>query len=89
MFRVEWHPEALDDLTTVWIQSDADARQAITAASHEVDNRLGNDPRNEGESRQNGRRITFVPPLAVDFQIEADENTVTVLQVRMFHRRPR
>ncbi len=40
-----------------------------------------------GESRPGGRRITFVAPLAVRFQIEADGQTVTVLQVRLFGRR--
>ena len=85
-FRVDWLQVALDELTTLWTQADATQRQAITAASHAIDQRLGNDPFNEGESRAGGRRITFVPPLAVRFQIEADGQTVTVLQVRMFRR---
>jgi hypothetical protein len=87
MFRVEWLQIAVDELTTLWTQADSAQRQAITSASHALENRLRCDPANEGESRPGGRRITFVTPLAVRFQIEADGQTVTVLQVRLFGRR--
>ncbi len=87
MFRVDWLQVALDELTNLWIQADSTQRRAITAASQVVEQRLSNDPANEGESRPGGRRITFVPPLALRFQIEADGQTVTVLQVRLFGRR--
>ncbi|HZV04722.1 MAG TPA: hypothetical protein VE999_06535 [Gemmataceae bacterium] len=89
MFRVDWLEVALDELTTLWMQADATQRQAITAASHAIDQRLSSDPHNEGESRPGGRRITFVAPLAVRFQVEPDGQTVTVLHVSMFRRRAR
>lgn len=44
MFRVEWLQVALDELTTQWMQADTALRQAITAASHAVEQRLANDP---------------------------------------------
>jgi len=87
MFRVEWLQSALDELMIQWMQANATQRQAITTASHAIDQRLGNDPSNEGESRPGGRRITFVAPLAIRFRIEADGQTVTVLHVRLFGRR--
>jgi hypothetical protein len=87
MFRVEWLQIALDELTNLWTQSDSAQRQAITSASHNLEQRLRSDPANEGESRPGGRRITFVAPLAVRFQVEADGQTVTVLHVRLFGRR--
>jgi hypothetical protein len=87
MFRVEWLQVALDELMTLWMQADTTQRPAITTASHAIDQRLSSDPLNEGESRPGGRRITFVSPLAVRFQIEADGQTVTVLHVRLFGRR--
>lgn len=87
MFRVEWLQIALDELTNFWVQADSSQRQTITAASHALEQRLRNHPANEGESRPGGSRITFVPPLAVRFQIEADGQTVTVLHVRLFGRR--
>jgi hypothetical protein len=86
-YRVEWLQSALDELATIWTQADSVRRQAITAASHTLDQRLRNDPFNEGESRPKGRRITFVPPLAVTFRLEFDGQTVSVLQVRMFRQR--
>ena len=87
MIRVRWERKALDELTTLWTQADSVQRQVITAASHTLDQRLGKNPFNEGESRSKGRRITFVPPLAVIFRIEPDGQTVSMLQVRMFRQR--
>jgi hypothetical protein len=87
MYRVRWERRALDELARLWMQANAVQRQSITAASHALDQRLGVDPHREGESRSNGRRITFVPPLAVDFRIEADGQTVSAPQVRLFQRR--
>ena len=89
MFRVEWLQSALDELTRLWTQADATLRQALTAASHAIDQRLQSDPLQEGESRFRGRRITFVPPLAVTFRVEADGQTVTVVEIRLFRRRSR
>ena len=87
MFRIRWQRRALDELTDLWTQADSALRQAITAASHTIDQRLQADPNNEGESRSRGRRIGFVPPLAVIFRVEADGQTVSVLQVRLLGRR--
>lgn len=87
MFRVRWLRRALNDPAAVWTQADPAKRQAITAASAQIDRRLRRDPRNEGESRPKGRRILFVPPLAVIFRVEADGRTVSVLQLRLFRRR--
>lgn len=87
MFRVRWGRRALDELTNLWTQADSATRRAITSASYTVDQRLRHSPQQEGESRSRGRRITFVPPLAVIFRLEADGQTVSVLQVRLYRRR--
>jgi hypothetical protein len=87
MFRVEWLQSALDELARLWTQADPAGRQALTAASHEIDQRLSSDPNREGESRPKGRRLTFVPPLAVTFRVEADGQTVTVVAIRLYRRR--
>jgi plasmid stabilization system protein ParE len=87
MFQVEWLQSALDQLADIWARADSAERRAITSASHTIDQRLQRDPVNEGESRAGGRRFTFVPPLAVIFQTEADGQTVTVLHVRAYRRR--
>lgn len=87
MFRVEWLQTALDELANLWTQADSAQRQAITSATHNLENRLQRDPANEGESRSGDHRITFVAPLAIRFKIEADGQTVTILHVRLFGRR--
>jgi hypothetical protein len=89
MFTVEWLQEALNELATAWMQANTHERQEITAASQMIDDRLSRNPHQEGESRPGGRRIMFVPPLAVTFQVEADGQTVTVLSVRFYRRRGR
>jgi hypothetical protein len=65
MYRVEWLQSALDDLAAVWLQADSALRQAITAASNLIDQQLQHDSQNQGESRSDGRRILFAPPLGV------------------------
>lgn len=87
MDRVEWLQDALDELTAAWILANSSERQAITLAAQRVDQLLQADPDEQGESRSAGRRIAFVAPLAVTFQIDAVARTVTVLHVRFY--RPR
>jgi plasmid stabilization system protein ParE len=87
MFRVEWLQSALNELAAIWSAAPSADRQAITTASHTLDARLQHDPHNEEKSRGGARRFTFIPPLAVTFQMEADGQRVTVLHVRMYRRR--
>jgi hypothetical protein len=87
MFRVRWRRSALNELAEAWLQANATLRQAITAATGQVDQRLREDPRHEGESRPRGRRIMFVAPLAVTFRIERDGQMVSVLHARVFNQR--
>jgi hypothetical protein len=86
MFRVEWFQSALDQLTVLWLQADQALRQAITQATHRIDQLLQSDPHNAGESRPGGRRILFESPLGILFRVDA--NNVTVLRVWQFRRTP-
>jgi polyribonucleotide nucleotidyltransferase len=87
MFRTRWERRALNELAALWAKGDSAERQAITAASHTIEQRLIRNAVNEGESRSGGRRIAFAPPLAVTFRIEADGHTVSILHVRVFRKR--
>jgi hypothetical protein len=80
MFRVRWKKSALDEMATHWTASDSTHRQAITKEVHAIDGRLQLDPNGQGESRPNGRRILFEPPVGVLFRIRPDLNVVQVLQ---------
>ena len=53
-FRVEWLQSARDDLARIWARADFMERQAITAASALLDQKLQNDPDDQGESRPDG-----------------------------------
>jgi hypothetical protein len=44
MWTVRWRRTALEELARAWIAADATLRQAITAASHQIDQLLGSDP---------------------------------------------
>ncbi len=89
MYRVEWLQSALDELARLWTQADSSLRQAVSMATHQLDEILKNDPVHEGESRTKGRRITFLSPLAVIFRVEADDRAVTVVDVFLFVKRSR
>ena len=88
MFQVDWLQSALDDLTRVWTAGDAAMRQAITQATNEIDRKLSTNPYADSESRGDGERILFVSPLGVTFQIEDDDQTVSILHVWAFRTRP-
>jgi hypothetical protein len=61
----------------IWIA--ATDQNAVTAASHAIDQMLSNDPENEGESRPNGRRVVYSSPLGVRYRVDPNENRVRVL----------
>ena len=84
---MEWLLSALNELTTFWTQANSELRTLITQAASEIDRRLETNPLEEGESRPGGRRITFVPPLAVRFSVASDGLKVTVLHVRVYGKR--
>ncbi len=76
---VIWTPDAEQELAGVWLG--ASDRNAVTQASHTIDQRLERDPLNEGESRSNDRRILLVPPLGVIYCVHPEDQSVDVLHV--------
>ena len=87
MYKVHWGRQAVNRLTSLWIESDSALRRAITEASHGLTQRLQIAPEDEGESRSHGRRITFVTPLIVLFRIDRKRRLVRVLDVRLWPQR--
>jgi hypothetical protein len=69
-FRVLWLDESI--------------RTDVTRAADEIDRRLRRNPDQEGESRPAGRRILFVSPLAVTYNVFPNENLVVVSDVWRF-----
>jgi hypothetical protein len=87
MFRVEWLQSALNELATIWMQAPSARRQAITAASHAIDQQLANNPQEQGESRPKGRRVQFFPPLGVTYRVDVNNAVVVVIHVWLFRQR--
>jgi plasmid stabilization system protein ParE len=85
-FQVIWVREAERQLTRLWVDYPGD-RNAITAASHEIDRLLADDPGNAGESRDGEDRILIVAPLVVYFRVDAANRIVRVGTVRRLSRR--
>jgi hypothetical protein len=79
---VIWVAAAAQHLARLWLNSAQ--RQAITAASDEIDRLLRRDPESQGESREDDRRVLLVPPLGVTFTVDSANRIVHVLDVWEF-----
>lgn len=78
-YTVVWKPEAERRLARLWTESPD--RAQVTQAADLIDRVLAHDPGGKGESRSKGRRVLFVPPLAVVFKAEPGDRMVKVLTV--------
>lgn len=86
-YRLRWERTALDELTSAWLAADAATRQAITVATHALEEQLRTNPTEQGESRSGGRRILHVPPLGITFRVDDQNYVVSVLHVWCFRSR--
>ncbi|MCI0640518.1 MAG: type II toxin-antitoxin system RelE/ParE family toxin [Gemmataceae bacterium] len=84
MYEVRWKKPAQDQLADLWVKADSPTRKSITKATHTIDQKLGEDPTQEGESRPNDQRILFVKPLGVYFQVIEQSRKVFVLRVWLY-----
>jgi plasmid stabilization system protein ParE len=79
-FTVVWNPSAESQLSEIWLE--AKDRAGVTSAANEIDKKLRHSPETVGESRSGGRRIAIVPPLAIFFRVDEEDQLVRVLFVR-------
>jgi hypothetical protein len=84
MHIVRWAKSARDELAAMWVDADSTGREAITAAAAEIDGLLKNKPGEVGESRAANRRIAFVPPLGLTFDVIETNRGVKVLHVWLY-----
>lgn len=87
MFAVLWVRSTLDDLARIRADLDASQWEIVGAAIREIERRLRDNPEQEGESRPNGQRISFVAPLGFTFRPGPDERVVVVSNVWWFGKR--
>ena len=78
-WTVTWVPPAETELAALWL--DGSIRGAVTEAARRIDRALRADPAIQGESRDEGLRVMFEPPLGVSFRVLPDERLVQVLDV--------
>lgn len=72
MYNVRWTSRADNELADVWMFADSRMRPAINAAVDEMNHRLEKDPLSEGESREQGKRVSFEYPLGFSFRVESE-----------------
>ena len=84
-FRVFWSPYAEERLENILLNT-LDAA-IIAAAAKQIDRFLSAAPQEFGESRYDTIRISFVPPLGVQFEVLDDVQTVIVYDVWRIDRR--
>ena len=87
MFAVLWVRSTRDDLARIRAEIDASQWQIVGSAIREIERRLRDNPEEEGESRPNGQRISFVAPLGFTFQPVPDQQVVVVSSVWWFGKR--
>jgi hypothetical protein len=80
VFDVYWLESAILQLAEFWVRADSALREAITAASHRVDEALKHSPLESSESREDDqRRILIDLPLVVVFEVDVARRVVPVL----------
>ena len=84
MFSIYRSEEAVVPLAEAWECADEPLRAAILRATYDIDRRLAEAPRRQGESRGGDVRILFRPPVAVFFEIDEDRNLVRILRTWLY-----
>ena len=80
-YTVVWLRDATDDLGSVWLS--AQDRNAVTAASAEIDRELANDATVKGKPLSEGLRVFDAPPLRAVYSVTEPDRKVEVARVRM------
>lgn len=79
-YSVEWTSLAEDMLMEIWLASSD--RNAINAASHQLDATLAVSPLQFGESRESTvNRLAHEPPLGIMYEVIEDDKRVIVQNV--------
>jgi hypothetical protein len=61
-------------------------RGRVASAAHEIELQLRTNPGEQGESRDEGRRILLVPPLATLFTVHEERTAVLVVAIWSFEK---
>ena len=84
MFSLTWHESELDRLAEFYVSIDAPSRVRLANAVEAPNERLKSNTMDEGESRSNGYRFTFIPFFSVAFRVNESKKIVDVTSLRRF-----
>ena len=88
-FTVVWQSPAEVELARLWNNATGPLRDAIRLAADQIDRILGQAPDTAGESRENAfKRMFFVRPLAVHYEVMMQDRIVKVLSVHLLPQVP-
>lgn len=87
-FQVLWMQQAINSLAQAYLSArDDGAADAVTDAMAEIDRMLQLYPTVAGESRAGTERFLSIGPMAVDYEVFADERVAVVTAARYVRRR--
>jgi plasmid stabilization system protein ParE len=81
IFTVLWTPAAERELTELCVAHFGEDLAAISAAANRIDELLRRDPEHQGVPNFDVVRTLHVPPLHVDFEVDAGDMKVLLLTV--------
>jgi len=84
-FDVMWTAAAENELATLWLNPLL--RLLVTESSGLLEERLVRNAAEEGESRSQGTRITFEPPLGMRFWVNEEARRVLVPHIWAYRQR--
>jgi hypothetical protein len=87
MFSIYRHHTAMTPLKETWDQADPLLREAILAASRQLNEQLSRDPLEQGESRDDKTRILFSAPLGVLFEVDEARKLVSIVRAWVYQSR--
>ena len=80
-YTVIWLQDAVDELGEIWLASTD--RNAVTAASAEIDRELADDAETKGKPLSEGLRVYDAPPIRAVFSVSDPDRRVEVAGVRL------
>ena len=81
-YEVVWKEDAEEELAAIW--NAALDRDAVTAATDEIDRRLKQKAASLGESREENFRVFVLKPIGVEFQVFDTPRRALVVRVWRF-----
>jgi hypothetical protein len=78
--RVAWHVDALQELATLWLNTDD--RAGVTSASQRIDLELAEQPLQKSRPAGDLLRSFRVVPLEVLFEYRPNEDLIQIVAVR-------